>query len=349
LCHQVAILRRGRRRPQYTVADRALLAAASRLLQPERWSCFAVRPQTLPRWHRALLQGNRRQRGRGPGRPPLATTTRGLILRLARENPRWGYMRIQGELLQLGISVSATTVATVVRVSGLGPAPRRIGPSWSAFLAPKRRACSAPGPPPSPVPAPRATCPKAKLRLRRGQPREAEAAELSPNDAEVPWSSWRASDLPPLSAVAALPSPCDATAAPRRSSQQWHARDGPRTRGRSLHARTVRPRVKAGACTRAVCERNHSSGSPGPLSDSSPSRRSTTGRPRTEPSVEPSFFTPHPSARLTKRWSRAAAFSAAARSLRDLNGRAEPRRRRSPFNSLGASQDRTCWRKGVVG
>jgi len=88
LRHQVAILRRGGRRPQYTAADRALLAAASRLLSPERWWCFAVRPQTLRRWHRALLQGNRRRRGRRPGRPPAAATTRSLILRLARENPR---------------------------------------------------------------------------------------------------------------------------------------------------------------------------------------------------------------------------------------------------------------------
>ncbi len=59
---------------------------------------------------------------------------RSLIQRMARENPRWGYMRIQGELLKLGISVSATTIATVLRESRLGPAPRRIGPSWSEFL-----------------------------------------------------------------------------------------------------------------------------------------------------------------------------------------------------------------------
>jgi putative transposase len=134
LRHQLAILERGGKRPRYTTADRALFAAASRLLPQERWSCFAVSPQTLRRWHRALLQGGRRRRLRRPGRPPLAAETRSLILRMARENPRWGYMRIQGELLKLAISVSATTVATVLRASGLGPAPRRIGPSWSEFL-----------------------------------------------------------------------------------------------------------------------------------------------------------------------------------------------------------------------
>jgi hypothetical protein len=134
LRHQLAILRRGGKRPRYTTVDRALLAAASRLLPPERWSCFAVSPQTLRRWHRALLEGGRRRRRRRPGRPPLAAETRGLIRRLARENPRWGYMRIEGELLKLGIGASATTIATVLRSSGLGPAPRRIGPSWSEFL-----------------------------------------------------------------------------------------------------------------------------------------------------------------------------------------------------------------------
>jgi len=116
LRHQLVILKRGGKQPQYTTSDRALLAAASRLLPPERWSCFAVSPQTLRRWHRTLLRvGGRRRRGRRPGRPPLAAETRGLIKRLARENSRWGYVRIQGELLKLGISVSATTIATVPR------------------------------------------------------------------------------------------------------------------------------------------------------------------------------------------------------------------------------------------
>src|SRR6266545_4609152 len=133
LRHQLAILRRGGKRPRYTTADRALLAAASRLLPPAPWSCFAMSPQTLRRWHRALLQGGRKPR-RMPGRPPLAAETRGLIQRLARENPRWGYIRIQGELLKLGIGVSATTIATVLRKSGMRPAPRRIGPTWSEFL-----------------------------------------------------------------------------------------------------------------------------------------------------------------------------------------------------------------------
>ena len=133
LRHQLAILGRGGRRPQYTTSDRALLAAASRLLPPDCRSSFLVSTQTLHRWHRALLR-SRRIAPRAIGRPPLAAAIRGLIERLARENPSWGYMRIQGELKGLGISVSATTVANVLRRAGLGPAPRRIGPSWSQFL-----------------------------------------------------------------------------------------------------------------------------------------------------------------------------------------------------------------------
>jgi Homeodomain-like domain len=238
LRHQVAILRRGGRRPQYTAADRALLAAVSRLLPPERWLCFAVRPQTLRRWHRALLQGNRRGRGRRPGRPPLAAETRSLILRLARENPRWGYVRIQGELLKLGISVSATTVATVLRVSGLGPAPRRIGPSWSEFLRAQAQSMLGAGLSWEPAGGLEGNESARSAPIREAA-LDVEDEEVSTNGAEE-WSSRSVQGLPRLSAVAAVPSPSDSTAAPLRSSQQWHARDGPRTRRRSLHARTVR-------------------------------------------------------------------------------------------------------------
>jgi hypothetical protein len=135
LRHQRAILRRSGKRPRYTSADRALLAAASRLLPPERWSCFAISPQTLRRWHRALLLGNRRRRPRRLGRPPLAAAIRGLIKRLARENSGWGYMRVQGELKGLGISVSATTIATVLRSADLGPGAAADRPQLVRFPA----------------------------------------------------------------------------------------------------------------------------------------------------------------------------------------------------------------------
>jgi putative transposase len=74
-----------------------------------------------------------RRSGR-PGRPPIDAAIRTLILRLARENPRWGCVRIEGELRKLGLRVSATTVRTLLRAARLGPAPRRTGPTWTEFL-----------------------------------------------------------------------------------------------------------------------------------------------------------------------------------------------------------------------
>jgi hypothetical protein len=134
LRHQLKILGRGGRRPRFTTADRAFLAAVARLLSRDRWRSFVVRPGTLTRWHRELLSMRRRRRSRRPGRPPLDPSIKGLVLRLGRENPRWGYLRIRGELLKLGIDVSATTIARVLRLGGLGPAPRRVGPTWTQFL-----------------------------------------------------------------------------------------------------------------------------------------------------------------------------------------------------------------------
>jgi hypothetical protein len=262
LRHQVAILRRGGKRPQYTTADRALLAAVSRLLPTERWACFAVSPQTLRRWHRTLLRGDRRRRGRRPGRPPLAAETRSLILRLARENPRWGYVRIQGELLKLGISVSATTVATVLRVSGLGPAPRRIGPGWSEFLRAQAQSMLGAGLPSGPGRGLEGNASARSAPTPAGEASNPEAEKPSSDATEEPWS-WPGQGLPRLSAVAAVPPPCDATAAPLRSSQQWHARDGPRPRRRSLHARTVRVGCQSRRPARARCASQPQLGVPG--------------------------------------------------------------------------------------
>ena len=133
LRHQVAILRRQVKRPVYSRRDRALLAATGRLLARERWSVFLVRPETIMAWHRRLVARKWTRTHRRPGRPALSSEVRRLILRMARENPRWGYMRIKGELQGLGIRVSATAIAMLLRSHGIGPAPRR-GPTWSQFL-----------------------------------------------------------------------------------------------------------------------------------------------------------------------------------------------------------------------
>jgi transposase InsO family protein len=133
LRHQLAILRRQVKRPLYRASDRAFLAAASRLLPQALWRSFLVRPETLLRWHRQLVRRKWTRPHRRPGRPAIDPETRNLVLQLAKENPRWGYCRIQGELLGLGISVSVTSIATILRRAGLSPAPRR-GPTWSQFL-----------------------------------------------------------------------------------------------------------------------------------------------------------------------------------------------------------------------
>jgi putative transposase len=93
-----------------------------------------VTPQTLLRWHRELVRRRWAQTRRTPGRPPVERGVRELVLRLARENPRWGYPRIAGELLKLGVRVSPSTVRRLLLAAGLKPAPRRAGPSWRGFL-----------------------------------------------------------------------------------------------------------------------------------------------------------------------------------------------------------------------
>ncbi len=133
LRHQLAVLRRQTRRPQLTPTDRLLLAAASRLLPRSRWQSFLVTPTTLLRWHRRLVARRWTYAARS-GRPPIGGEIRELVLRLARENPRWGYERIVGELKGLALTVSPTTVKKILRQAGLGPAGSRGGLSWRAFL-----------------------------------------------------------------------------------------------------------------------------------------------------------------------------------------------------------------------
>jgi hypothetical protein len=94
-----------------------------------------VTPATLLRWHRELIRRRWTYPGGGrPGRRPLEPAVVELVLRLARENPRWGYLRIVGECRKLGVAVSATSVRTILRRHRLGPAPRRTGPTWTQFL-----------------------------------------------------------------------------------------------------------------------------------------------------------------------------------------------------------------------
>ena len=133
LRHELGILRRRSTRPSMTFVDRLLLAAASRLLPRAQWRSFVVTPATLLRWHRGLVAWGWTYAGRR-GRPRIRRDVRELIVRLARDNPRWGYQRIVGELKGLGITVSATTVRKVLREAGLGPAGGRGGMAWREFI-----------------------------------------------------------------------------------------------------------------------------------------------------------------------------------------------------------------------
>src|SRR6266511_615588 len=124
LRQQLRVLRRKSGRPKFTARDRVLLAAASRVLPRQRWASLLVTPQTLLRWHRTLVRRKWTYgKERTPGRPPIDPQTAELILRMARENSRWGCVRICGELRKLGIRVGATTIRTLLRQHGLGPAP----------------------------------------------------------------------------------------------------------------------------------------------------------------------------------------------------------------------------------
>jgi putative transposase len=135
LRHQLSVLRRQTKRLRFRPSDRAFLAAAAQRLPRVRWERFLVTPKTLLRWHRELVRRKWARYGkRCPGRPPLQTELQELTLRLAKENPRWGYKRIQGELQKLGIKVSATAIRKLLARHGLGPAPRRGGTTWRQFL-----------------------------------------------------------------------------------------------------------------------------------------------------------------------------------------------------------------------
>jgi hypothetical protein len=134
LRHQLAVLRRQVAVPRPSWADRAILSALVRFLPRCRRCHLFVTPRTLLRWHADLVKRRSTYPRHGPGRPPIRPSIRALVLRLATENPDWGYQRIAGQIAGLGRKVSPATVWAVLKRAGFDPAPRRGGPTWAEFL-----------------------------------------------------------------------------------------------------------------------------------------------------------------------------------------------------------------------
>jgi putative transposase len=141
LRHENAVLRRQIGRVRYQPADRLWLAALSRLIPRQRWGeLFAVTPGTLIAWHRRLVTRKWDYTSRRrPGRPSTEATIRKLVIGIATDNPRWGHRRVQGELVKLGHRIAASTVWQILHDAGIGPAPRRTGPTWKQFLTTQAR------------------------------------------------------------------------------------------------------------------------------------------------------------------------------------------------------------------
>jgi transposase InsO family protein len=134
LRHQLVVLRRHTPRPRISRIDRVVIAALGRLLPARRRRGFLVTPPTILRWHRQLVSRHWTTRPVRAGRPAIPAAVRTLIVRLATENPTWGYRRVHGELAGLGYQIGASTVWKILHAAGIDPAPRRAGPTWTQFL-----------------------------------------------------------------------------------------------------------------------------------------------------------------------------------------------------------------------
>jgi putative transposase len=138
LRHQILVLQRQINRPQFTNTDRTILGLLGSAMTRKRHhrAFLIVKPETVLRWHRRRIARHWTQPPNKPrGRPPIDPQLRRLTIRLATENPTWGYRRIHGELHRLGHSIAASTVWKILKAAGINPIPDRTGPSWSQFIS----------------------------------------------------------------------------------------------------------------------------------------------------------------------------------------------------------------------
>jgi hypothetical protein len=133
LRHEVTVLRRQHARPKPDWADRAILGALVRLLPAVPRAHRLVTPGTLLAWHRRLITRKWMYPNQS-GRPRTSREIRELVLRVAQENPAWGYRRVHGELTRLGYQVSEATVRRILRARRRRPAPPNADTSWRTFL-----------------------------------------------------------------------------------------------------------------------------------------------------------------------------------------------------------------------
>ena len=134
LRHQLAVLQRTAKPPKINDRDRSLLAVIARVLPRSRREGWLVTPDTLLRWHRRLIARRWTQPPRRSGRPSTTGEIRALVVRMARENPTWGYRRLAGELARLGHTIAASSVWNILKAAGIEPSPTRSTVSWTALL-----------------------------------------------------------------------------------------------------------------------------------------------------------------------------------------------------------------------
>jgi transposase InsO family protein len=134
LRHRLAVETRNTVRSRLRRRDRLFFAALSRILARERWGAFGFSPQTLLRWHQELVKAKWTFKKNRIGRPPITQELKALVISMAKNSSDWGCYRVKGELQGLGIRIGVTTIRRILREAGIGPAPRRDGPTWSEFL-----------------------------------------------------------------------------------------------------------------------------------------------------------------------------------------------------------------------